>query len=243
MRLVVAHASFQGRELLNYPAFVLPTVALPALFFLLFAAPRSDHASAPIFLALYAAFAVLGVAFFQFGVGIAAERGSPWELFLRTLPVSPLVRFAARLLVGLAFASAAAFAVAAVATVSTPVVLGAARWAELALALVLGGIPFGLLGIAVGYLTAPRVALPLANLLYLLLAYTGGLWTRPEELPAFAARISPLLPTRQWADVLAAAVTDSAVPLRAIAGLCGYTLGFGALALAAYRRDEGERFA
>ena len=34
-------------------------------------------------------FAVIGVAFFQFGVGIAVDRASPWEAYLRTLPVGP----------------------------------------------------------------------------------------------------------------------------------------------------------
>jgi ABC-2 type transport system permease protein len=243
MKLMAAHARIQALELLRYPAFVLPTVALPALFFLLFAVPRAEPDNAGIFMALYAAFAVLGVAFFQFGVGIAAERDTPWELFLRTLPVAPLVRFAARLLVGLGFAAGAVLAVVVVALASTPVALGAGRWPALAAALLIGGMPFGLLGIAVGYLTAPRAALPLANLLYLLLAYAGGLWTRPEALPELVGRFSPLLPTRQWADLLAAAVAGAAPPLGAIGGLGAYTLGFGAVALAAYRRDEGERFA
>lgn len=243
MRLVAAHARVQAVELLRYPGFVLPTLALPALFFLLFAAPRADADDAGRFMALYAAFAVLGVAFFQFGVGIAAERASPWELFLRTLPVEPLVRLSARLLVGLVFAGAAALAVVVVALTATPVDLPAAAWPALAAAILLGGVPFGLLGIAIGYLTAPRAALALANLLYLLLAYAGGLWTSPEALPDLVARISPWLPTRQWAELVSAAADGAAPPIVASVGLIAYALGFGALALVAFRRDEGERFA
>lgn len=242
MSVLVAHARLQALELLRYPAFVLPTLALPTLFFLLFAAPRAEPANAEIFMALYAAFAVLGVAFFQFGVGIAAERASPWELFLRALPVASLVRFAARLVVGLSFAAAAGLAVVVVALATTPVHFTAARWIVLAGALLAGGIPFGLLGIAIGYLTTPRAALPLANVLYLLLAYAGGLWTRPEALPALVARLSPYLPTRQWADLLTAAATGDRPPA-AVTGLGAYTVAFALVALAAYRRDEGERFA
>ncbi len=243
MNLVFAHARIQALELVRYPAFVIPTMVLPALFFLLFAAPRANPANAETFTALYAGFAVLGVAFFQFGVGIAAERASPWELFLRTLPVAPLARFASRLLVALAFAGGAALCVVLVALAVAPVELAPARWSALVAALLLGGIPFGLLGIAIGYAVAPRAALPLANLFYLLLAYAGGLWTRPSALPDRVATISPLLPTRQWADVLSAAVTASALSLTAIGGLAAYTVLFGVVALAAYRRDEGERFA
>ena len=32
-------------------------------------------------MASFAAYAVLGIAFFQFGVGIAAEREEPWESY------------------------------------------------------------------------------------------------------------------------------------------------------------------
>ncbi len=86
MRLVLLHARAATLELLRYPAFSVPTLAFPALFFLLFVSPRND-ADPTLLLASFAGFAVLAVAFFQFGVGIATERESPWERFLRTLPL------------------------------------------------------------------------------------------------------------------------------------------------------------
>ena len=242
MRLVLAHFRAQVLELARYPAFVVPTIGLPALFFALFALPRVETADADLFMALYAAFAVLGVAFFQFGVGIASERVSPWETFLRVLPVSPLIRFAARLLTGLVFAAAAASLVVAVSVGATDAGLRAAAWLRLVLALVAGAVPFALLGIAIGYWAQPRAALPLANVLYLLLAYAGGLWTGFTHLPGAVAAISPYLPTRQWANLLAAGVGHGPVFARDVAGLALYCAVFGALALSGYRRDEGERY-
>jgi ABC-2 type transport system permease protein len=93
VRLVLLHARVGTLELLRYPAFSIPTLAFPALFFLLFVAPRTD-ADPNLLLASFAGFAVLAVAFFQFGVGIAAERESPWERYVRTLPLRLRVRFA-----------------------------------------------------------------------------------------------------------------------------------------------------
>ena len=84
------------------PAFSVPTLGFPALFFLLFVAPRSD-ADPNLLLASFAGFALLAVAFFQFGVGIASERESPWERFVRTLPLRPGIRFAARSLSAVLF--------------------------------------------------------------------------------------------------------------------------------------------
>lgn len=243
MRLVLVHARAQLRELSRYPAFAVPTLLLPALFFLLFVVPRVEAARANAFMAFYAAFGVLGIAFFQFGVGIANERVSPWELFLRVLPVTPVTRFAARILAALVFASAAVALVVGVALLTTPAALSAGRWAALVGVLTSGAVPCALLGIAIGYWAPPRAALPLANLLCLLLAYGGGLWTGFAALPGPVEHVSPFLPTRQWADALEAAVEGRAWPPGAVPALAAYTVGFAGLALLGYRRDEGERYA
>src|SRR3712207_6203624 len=151
MRLIVAHARAHGLELVRSPSFSIPTLLFPAMFFLFFVSPRVGAARADLFLASYVGFAALGVAFFQFGVGIAADRASPWELFLRTLPVRLGVRFAARVAAAVAFALAAAAIVAVAAVLTTPAALPAGRWLLLCAVAVTGSVPFAVLGIALGY--------------------------------------------------------------------------------------------
>ena len=86
---------------------------------------------------------------------------------------------------------------------TTAASLSPARWLALAATLLLGAAPFAVLGIALGYWAPARGALPIANLLYLGLAYAGGLWFRARDLPAPVADVSPYLPTRALADALA----------------------------------------
>ncbi len=241
MRLVLLHARASTLELLRYPAFSIPTLAFPALFFLLFAAPRSD-ADPNLVLASFAGFAVLAVAFFQFGVGIAAERESPWERFVRTLPLRPRVRFAARVLSAAAFGLGSAALVAATALGTTDASLRSSRWAALGAALALGSVPFALLGIALGYWASPRSALPAANVLYLVLSFVGALWTTPAHLPPSIASLSPFVPTRQFGNVLRAAAEGNAWRPRDWLLLLGWTAVFGLLAAWGYRRDEGRRY-
>jgi len=83
--------------------------------------------------------------------------------------------------------------------------LAPARWVLLIVALVSGTVPFACLGIALGYWAPARAALPIANLLYLVLSYAGGLWTRPSGLPPPVALLSGFLPTRAFGDALVAA--------------------------------------
>jgi ABC-2 type transport system permease protein len=193
-------------------------------------------------MATFAGFAVIGVSFFQFGVGIAADRASPWEAYLRTLPVGPGARLAARLLSAAVFAVATAVVLVATALTVSSASLTTGRWAGLAVALLLGTVPFAFLGIALGYWAPAKAALPLANLLYLLLAYAGGLWTRPSALPDAVRGVSRFLPTRALSDGLVATVLGRGVEWRAWVALAGFSAVFAALAVAGYRRDEGRRF-
>jgi ABC-2 type transport system permease protein len=242
VRLTLLHARAQTLELLRLPAYVVPTLAFPAMFHVFFAVPKSDDGRASVTMAFFAGFAILGVALFQFGVGIAAERASPWERYLRTLPIRASARFGARFVSALAFGGAAATVVLVTAQLLTPAALGSADWLALGLTLALGAIPFALLGIAIGYLATPKAALPIANVVYLSLSYAGGLWTTPAELPDTVDAVSRALPTRALADALLAAVTPEPWTWSPWAILIGYSFAFGAAALWGYRRDEGQRY-
>lgn len=241
MRLALVHARFQTVELLRFPGFSIATLGFPTLLFLLFGLPHAGH-DANLLLASYAAFAVLGVGFFQFGVSVAIERGTPWQQFVRTLPATAASRLAGRVLAALAFATSSAAIVSAVVLGTTSASLDASEWLRLAAALLLGSVPFVLLGLAIAFWTSAKSALPVANILYILLAYAGGLWTGPQDLPHAVRSLSPYTPARQWGDVLWPAVSGGSWRVSHWLALAAYGLAFGLLAAWGYRRDEGRRF-
>jgi ABC-2 type transport system permease protein len=238
--LLAAHVRAGTLELLRYPAFSLPTLLFPTLLLVLFSGRIGADANTVI--AGLAATALLAVAFFQFGVGIAAERSSPWEAYLRTLPATTGVRLGARVVSALLFAAASATVVLLTAVALTPVDLSAGRWLLLALVLLVGSVPFALLGIALGYWMRPRAALPLANLVFVPLSFAGGLWGGPRHLPESVDTLSPYLPTRQWAELLWASVGAAEWDGGAVLGLAAYGALFAVVAALGYRRDEGERY-
>jgi ABC-2 type transport system permease protein len=220
----------------------VPTLAMPGLFYFLFEGPDTDPGLVTFLMVSYAMWAVLGVAFFQFGVGIAEERTTPWERFLRTLPLSAGQRLGGRVLSAGVFAAAAAAIVIVEAHLINPVSVAGDRWLPWLGALGAGGAVVALGGIAMGYWMSPRAATPMATLAWLLLAYLGGLWATPAELPSWAAEVSPYLPTRLWGELTWAAVQGQATSLRDWLGLLAYAVGFGVLALWGYRRDEGASY-
>jgi ABC-2 type transport system permease protein len=244
MTLVRAHTKIEFLDLIRWPGYVVPTVVFPAMFYVLFDLPfaRTRAQIADATALAFIVFAIVGVTLYQFGVGIAQERGRPWERYVRTLPAPAVVRFSARIVTALIFGLLTAAVVALVARVLTPIDLSAAQWLRVLISCIAGGVPFVLIGIAIGYWVSARAAVPVATACNLLLAYAGGLWMPPQYLPSFVQSISPYLPTRQFADLLWS-VTGQAGAMRALGGLALYTLLFGLLAVAGYRRDERKRYA
>lgn len=242
--LIRAHAKVQFLDLVRWPGYVVPTVVFPAMFYALFDLPYArGHAGVADGTALaFIVFAIVGVTLYQFGVGIAQERGRPWERYLRTLPANTLVRFGARIITAVLFGVLTAAVVALVARALTPIDLTLLQWLRVLLYSLAGGVPFVLIGISIGYWSSARAAVPLATACNLLLAYAGGLWMPPSELPGFIQRISPYLPTRMFADLLWSVTGDARV-LPALAGLAVYTAIFALIASAGYRRDERKRYA
>jgi ABC-2 type transport system permease protein len=239
VRIALAHFRDQTLQHLRSPGYLLPTLALPGLFYFLFETEGESPALATFLMSSYVMWAILGVAFFQFGVGIAEERATAWERFLRILPLSPVQRLAGRLLSAGVFAAAAAAIVILEAHVVNPVTVPADRWLPWVGALLAGAVVVGLGGIAMGYWVNPPAATPLATLTWLLLAFLGGLWALPTELPSWAEAVSPYLPTRIWGEVTWAAVQGQGTSLGYWLGLVAYGVGFALIALRGYRRDEG----
>jgi ABC-2 type transport system permease protein len=241
VRLAFVHGRATLLALVRYPTFAVPTLLLPTLFFTLFGLPAS-HVEHRVITASFAAYAVLTVVFFQFGVGIAAERADPWESFLRTLPVGAAARFAGRIITAFAFATLSAGLVLATAAAASFSSFGLAAWGRFLLALVAGAVPVSLLGIALGYWVPAKGALPVANVVYLVFSYAGGLWTEPRRLPSAAEAVGRYLPTRQWGEVLWAAVLARPWQAENWLVLLAFACLFAGLAAWGFRRDEGRRF-
>ena len=243
MRLIAAHIRITLLDLVRSPAYWVPTLLFPTMLYLFFGARIVAPDAAGFALASWSVYAVLGVAFYQFGVGVAQDRESAWDSYLRILPAGSLAPLVAQIAVAILFAIAAVLILWLAAGLAAGIELGAGVRVRLALVLAVGAVPFALFGIALGYLVSAKAAVPVANMLFLPLAFAGGLWLPPSQLPEAVAAISPLLPTRQFGELAWAAVAGGALPLASWFWLAGYTVAFAMLAVWARRRDLGRRYA
>lgn len=251
MRYAFLHARAYGTEMWRQPAYWIPSLGFPLFFFVLFgvntaealyeqAGLGSEYAVTPFLL-----FATLNVTLMSLAGGVATERSSPWERSLRLLPVSGVTRFAGRMLFVLGFSLISWIPVLIVASLTTHSELPLALWPVWVGVIAIGAIPFGLLGIMLGYVLPGQAAAPVANILFLVLSFVGGLFMPSNQLPDFMGSVAPYLPTNQYLHLVMLAIGRAdrmTEPVWTIALLPIWGLIFAMLAHRAFRRDEGERF-
>jgi ABC-2 type transport system permease protein len=244
MSLVVTHVKYQFLETVRIPIAVIGNAFFPAASMLFFVVPFAgdDPVAATYATASMTTFAVMSSCLFTYGIGVSEDRAQPWDPYLRTLPAGPWPRFAGRLLTGLAFMGLALVPVVAIAALLTKATVSPAGLLLGLGALVVATLPFTLLGLFIGYALPSKAAIAVAQIVFFPLAFGGGLLSAPGQAPGFVEIIAPYLPTHGAVELVWAAVGDFTPDTTSLVMLAVWTAGAGALAVWAYRRDEGRRF-
>ncbi|MDR7302637.1 ABC transporter permease [Haloactinomyces albus] len=246
MNLLLLHARYQFLETIRVPIAVIGTVGFPALFMLLFVvsnpAVGGQPAAATLAAGQMSLFAVISASMFNLGAGVAEDRAKPWHPHLRTLPVGPAAQLGGRLLNAQLLALISLLPVTLTAMLFTRAHASPGELAAALLALLLAGLPFAFPGLATGYSLPLKAVIPVVQLLLLPMAFAGGLFLPPMLFPEWLDAVSQALPTRAVRDLVVGALTDTAPGAIAPLVAAGWTLVLGALAVVAYRRDEGRRF-
>ena len=245
-RCYALEAKYEFLKLLRMPAYAIPSIAFPVMFYALFGLTFGGTrvvggtTMATYLIGTYGAFGVIGAALFGFGVGVAIERGQGWMILKRATPMPPLAYFTAKLAMSVLFSAIIVGLLSVMGVAFGGVQLPAASWARLWLTLILGAIPFSALGLAIGYLAGPNSAPPLVNLLYLPSGFASGLWIPIDILPRFFQGLAPFLPPYHLGQLALAAVGAGrgAPAWTHVAALTGFTLMGLGLALWGFRRDE-----
>ncbi|HXC75902.1 MAG TPA: ABC transporter permease [Candidatus Acidoferrum sp.] len=248
--MLVRQTGAEFLKLWRVPAFSITSLVLPVMFYAFIGIGQSSQNIFPgvkfgsYFLASMAVYAVANVMIFSFGISVATERGMKMDVLMRATPMPPWVYLLSKCITALAFAGLTLVVLFPFAYIAGNVRIDASEWATLAYRVLLGSIPFIALGFAIGYLSGPNSAVAVINLIYLPTAFASGLFFPKQLLPSFIQSISPYLPLHFFGQLgwdAIGAPTDGNVTTDWIY-LIGYGVAFFALALWAYRREEGRKF-
>lgn len=249
-RIYALEAKYEFLKVLRLPMYAIPTITFPLVFYLLFGVAMKGRFSSSSFdmatylLGTYGAFGVIGAALFGFGVGVAVERGQGWMLFKRATPMPPLAHLVAKLCMALLMSSLVVAGLFLLGATLGGVHLPLAKWLALFAVLVAGAIPFGAIGLAIGYWAGPNSAPAIVNLLYLPMAFCSGLWIPVQALPGFLQKLAPYLPPYHSSQLALKVIgLDRGGSVgTSIAALAIFSVAALALAWVGYRRDEGKTF-
>jgi len=249
-RIHVLEAKYEFLKLLRLPAYIIPTLAFPLVFYMLFGVAMKHQGPGGAFdfptylIATYGAFGVMNAALFGLGVGLAVERGQGWLLFKRATPMPPLAPYLGKLAMCLLFGTIMILALFTLGATAGGVRLPLSTWLSLGAVQVAGALPFAACGLAVGYWAGPNSAPAIINLISLPAAFGSGMWFPIQMMPGFVRKIAQFLPPYHYAQLtLGRLGLDRGEPAsRHVAVLVVFTAASMAFAWWGYRRDEGKTF-
>jgi ABC-2 type transport system permease protein len=244
LRVHALEAWYEFLRTLRTPAFALPTLLFPLVFYVVFAivVPGSwgSFHKASYLLATYGTFGVIGPALFGFGVGTAIERQQGWLELKRVSPMPVSAYFVAKIAMSATFAAVVVVLLSAAAVGFGGVRVDLGTWLRLLAVLVAGTLPFCALGLFVGTLAKGQGAVAVVNLVYLPMALLSGLWIPLFVFPAIVQKLAVLWPAWHLGRLALGTIGQEAgVDFALHAGVLAATTGLF-LSLAALRLRGGD---
>ncbi|MGI5291720.1 ABC transporter permease [Nonomuraea polychroma] len=242
--LVVAHTRYLLIEQIRVPIGLLASSLFPAIAMLAFVVPFAgqDPRAATAATGSLMIFGAMSAALIGLSISVSQDREQPWNLYLRTLPAGPFPRFAGRILSTLAVMLVSVIPVVVVSALFTEATITPARLLLGLGALVVGLVPFMLLGLFLGLTLSSKAAIGVSQLVFFPLGILGGLLLPPQVFPEFVQIVSPYVPSRGAAELVWWATFGTGPNPVALVMLAVWTVVAAAAAAWAYRRDEGRRF-
>lgn len=247
--MAVAQTKIELVRLVRIPAFSIISLVLPIMFYAFFGLPQAhqhfQNTTVGLYmLGSYSAYAILSIALISFGASIANERGTGAMRLIRATPLPAIIYLIAKTLSAMAFAALSMTLLTLFAVFVAHVPVTPQLFATLLMRLLLGSIPFTMLGFAVGYLVSLNTAIAVLNMINIIGAFASGLFIPVADLPPFVAGIAPYTPAYHFGQLAWGAVGAANEPLaKAALWLLGYGIAFLFLAIRAYGREERKEFA
>jgi ABC-2 type transport system permease protein len=222
--------------------FFLFSFGFPLVLYFLIAAPnRHVHSlnrsgiSAPLYYMVgLAAFGSMN-AMLATGARIAAERQVGWNRQLRTTPLTPRTYFRAKVLTGYVVAVGSLVLLALAGTV-LGVRLPAHEWLRMGWLMLVGLIPFAVIGVAIGHLVAADSIGPVIGGSLALFAFLGGVWF-PISGSGALHDIGQALPSYWLVEAAHVALGGHGWTSRGWLVVAAWTAAMLVVAVRAYRRD------
>lgn len=233
----IGQLRFEIQQLLRTPVFLIMTLALVAFLPLLkLLGIRGDAA-------IESMVSICGLTLFtvvidRLGKRVAVERSEKWLKLLKVTCLPPYIHIAAKIATALLICTVSVLLAFILGHWQLEIDANFSLWTNLFLVLIVGVIPFAILGLTLGYLLNPKSADSILGLSLIIIPVACGAFTFP--MPNYLQDAITLLPFYHYKESILWAAGldyDKQISLHLL-WLVWATVVFGAIALWSYRREQ-----
>ena len=238
---MAAFLRFEIVRSLRNVRFIVFIAGFPVLLYLVYGKQHGISQGLSVAALLMVSMAVwsgMGSAMFATGPQLAKERQSGWMRQLRVSPISAPRWFCAKLIQGLLLIVPGFALLIALGFSYGHVHLSAARVGVLAAVLVLGVIPFCVLGLVIGLVFDGQTAQVAQMLTMLLMAFLGGIFIPWHSLPHVMQVIGKALPSYHLAQLGWNAAAGRTLGATDMLVLAVWAAGLGLIAVWRWRQES-----
>ena len=222
--------------MIRTPLFLLGTLSLVGIVPPLKVAYTGKSAIEPI---IYISGIILfTIVIDRLGKRIAVERSEGWLKLLRTTPLPPVAYIVAKIGTALLLCTVSLILIFVLASWQLQITGDPSSWLVIFICLILGIIPFAILGLALGYLIAPRSADSILSLSLIVVPLTCGAYQISDlKIVQNLMALSPVYHYRELVFWAAKLNHDNQIFLHLLWLI--WSLGvFGLIATWSYQRDR-----
>lgn len=205
MRIFMMQCKYEIVRVLRNRYFVFWSLAMPILFYYIFTnvvnsnVPNKAEWQAHYLMSM-TVFSVMGSSIMTLGIRKVQESSQGWSKFMRIMPVSDTVYFAAQMVGQSVVHLLSIFVIFSAGAIINDVSLTPIQWVECGVWILFGSVPFLAIGTLIGTMRKVETASGVSNLIYMMLAIAGGMWMPLEVMPKMMQNIGSWLPSYHYGN-------------------------------------------
>ncbi|KKB74061.1 MULTISPECIES: ABC transporter permease [Bacillus] len=205
MNVFQMQCKMEIKRMLRNRYFVFWSLVMPIAFYYIFTNVVNTNAPDPgawkaHYLMSMTTFSVMGSSIMSLGIRMVQERTQGWSTFIRMTPLSDHVYFIAQMAGQSVIHILSITVIFSFGAIINGVSLTPFEWFMSGLWILLGSLPFLAIGTLIGMMKKVDTAAGVSNVLYMVLAVTGGMWMPLEVMPKMMQSFSHWLPSYHFGN-------------------------------------------
>ncbi|PKG25326.1 ABC transporter permease [Niallia nealsonii] len=185
--------------------YIFWSLCMPILFYFLFTRVISTpQENQEVWKAHYlmsmTTFSVMGSSIMSLGIKMVQEQAEGWTRFIKTTPLSTGTYFAAKMMAQTVIHLFSILVIFIAGVFINGVELTSLQWITSGIWILFGSLPFLAIGTVIGTMKKVETASGVSNLLYMVLAISGGMWMPIDVFPNVMQTIAKWIPSYHFAD-------------------------------------------